>query len=209
MSGKYVIYHEQCGADQQHPCECEVPLPRICQAVGRGDRHQRRKGIGRTLRIAEKARRRDLETADREETAGPAVADDQPGMIGVRAILAPVQPRMRIEDHHPAHQHHEDAPGVDPVPDPHRQFRAVDQRRSGVAGALRFTVRIVCCHCSRSRQAAGMLPSTGRASAAKAGSQRNRQTLHHAQKNRVSFRTTRYPRSPLRQTGHLWSWPAR
>src|SRR5205085_10601694 len=37
---------------------------------------------------------------------------------------APIETRMSVEDHHPAHQHDEDGEGVDPVPKPRRKAMA-------------------------------------------------------------------------------------
>ena len=50
----------------------------------------------------------------------PGIPDLEPGLVEICAIFAPVKARMGVEDHQPAHQHHEHDKGVEPVPDPGR-----------------------------------------------------------------------------------------
>ena len=92
--------------NDQQPGEGKVPAPRGGEVVGRGD-----------CRPA----------GDR-----PSV-ERKPGMVEVRAKLPPVEVRVGVEDHQPAHQHDENGQRVEPVPQARRQAMAVGDaaRRRG------------------------------------------------------------------------------
>ena len=118
--------HEGGKPDREQPGEGEVPDARVGKAVARGDRRPMRKGAALRLpRLvaphAEHAGRRDFERAQPGEAALAARADLEPGGVGVGAIFPPVEPRMGVEDHQPAHQHDDQRDGIDPMPQPRRQ----------------------------------------------------------------------------------------
>ena len=121
-----------------------MPAARIRQAVVGRDRRPGGKGSGldAALRVrpaAEHAGRGQLDRAKLEHAAIADRADHQPGTVAVRAVFAPVEPRMRVEDHQPAHDHHEHDDDVEPVPDPRRQAVAVDDpARRGAVEHLAF-----------------------------------------------------------------------
>ena len=54
-------------------------------------------------------------------------ADLEPGVIGVGAILAPVEPRMGVEDHQPAHEHDEHGDDIGPMPQAGGEPMALDE----------------------------------------------------------------------------------
>ncbi len=58
----------------------------------------------------------DVERPDRHVAAGRGRADGKPGRVSIRAVAAPVEPPVRVEDHQPAHEHDDERDGIYPMP---------------------------------------------------------------------------------------------
>ena len=103
-------------AGGEDPGEGQVPAPRLRQVVPRGDRRPAREGI-EPLGPEHAARAKGL-PADAQVAVPVRVADLEPGRIEVGAVLAPVEPRVGVEDHQPAHQEDDERHHGHPMPDP-------------------------------------------------------------------------------------------
>ena len=123
--------------DGEDPGEGQVPAPRQRQVVARRDRRPAGKRLALPLAVdAEHPGRVDRQLPDPQVASAAVLADLEPGRVGVGAVLAPVEPRVGVEDHQPAHQHDDEGHDVDPVPDPGRQpVPAHDTALAGRRGA--------------------------------------------------------------------------
>ena len=117
---------EQARHDEQ-PGEGKMPVARGREIIARGNRDKRWEGNRIAARYTKHAGGRNLHRANTEIACVAVVPDLQPGMLVIGAIFAPVQFGVGIEDHQPAHQHHEDGDGVDPMPDPREPALAINQ----------------------------------------------------------------------------------
>ena len=123
----------------EQPGKGEVPFARAGEIVMAGHRRPAREGAVLDVAlmvgpIAEQPGRRNRHRPDAQEAPVGGAADLQPRRIVVRAEPAPVQPRMRVEDHQPAHQHDRQRQRVEPVPDSRGEPVAVDKVAAGGRG---------------------------------------------------------------------------
>ena len=105
------------GAGCEKPCERQVPSPRQREVVGRRNRGppRERPRLHSPIAVppgAQETGGLDRDAADPQEAAAAFMPDFEPGGIGVGAGLSPVEARMGVEDHQPAHQHDEQDHGV-------------------------------------------------------------------------------------------------
>src|SRR5580658_1737379 len=124
---------EPVGDDRRHeePREGQVPVARQREVIIRRYGEPARESsvhrlIAWSARDAQEPGRANRLVSNAHITLLAPVPDLKPRVVGIRAVLAPVEARMSVEDHQAGHEHDQDDGCVQPMPNPGWQPVAID-----------------------------------------------------------------------------------